>query len=210
MKRTVLATLGALIIGVGSAFAVSAGEYSGPGFSGVAWYGENGTADQKLGPVNVDTPGFRMEVSEQGQHVAVVALWDQEISYSLMMNEKMYIEIPTEETGTSAADFEGKPCDGYRNSERVGPETVNGRATEKWRCTGEIDPDPDQPAADSTSWFDPVLGFPVREAKDNGQVFEIRDIVVARQDASLFEIPPGFQKLDMNALMQQMMKQQGQ
>jgi len=210
MKRTVIAASAILIIGFGGACAASAGEYSGPGFSGVAWYGENGTADQKLGPIHVDKPGFRMEMSEQGQRVAVVALWDQEISFSLLLNEKMYFEIPTEETGTSAADFEGKPCDGYRSSEKVGTESVNGRATEIWHCTDEMQPQPDQPASDSKSWFDPVLGFPVREAKDNGEVFEIRDIVVARQDSSLFEVPPGFQKLDMEAMMQQMLQQQGQ
>lgn len=210
MKKTVLAALAILIIGAGGPFVAGAGEYSGPGFSGIAWYGENGTADKKLGPVNVDTPGFRMEVRQQGQHIAVVALWDQEISYSLLLEEKMYLEIPTEDTGTSAADFEGRPCDGYERSERIGSESVNGRATEKWRCTGEIRPAPGKSAVDSTSWFDPVLGFPVRETTDSGEVFEIRDIIVARQDASLFTIPRGFQKLDMDAMMQQMMKQQGQ
>lgn len=210
MKRMYIATFSILISGLAGAFVVAAGEYSGPGFSGVAWYGENGSANQKLGSVNVDTPGFRMEVHEQGQHVAVIALWDQEMSYSLLLNQRMYIEIPTEETGTTAADFEGKPCDGYANAEKIGTEPVNGRATEKWRCTGELEPVPGKAPANSTSWFDPVLGFPVREAKDNGEIFEIRDIIVARQDASLFEIPAGFQELDMNAMMQQMMQQQGQ
>jgi len=207
MKRKVLAASAILIIGIGGAFAASAGEYSGPGFSGVAWYGESGTADQKLGPMHVDQPGFRMEMDQQGQRIAIVALWDQQTSFSLMLSEKMYFEIPAEEAGTSFNEFEGKPCDGYRNSEKVGSESVNGRATEKWRCTGEIEPIPDQPATDSTSWFDPALGFPVREVKDSGEVFEIRDIIVARQDGSLFEIPADFQKLDMNAMMQQMMKQ---
>ncbi len=209
MNKNTLAALAAVIVGVGGTLHAGAGEYTGPGFSGVAWYGENGTADRKLGPVNVDTPGFRMEIREQGQHVVVLAFWDEEVSYSLMMNERMYMEVPAEETGGGPSEFEGKPCDGYDSAEKMGSETVNGRATEKWRCTGELDPEPGRAGVDATNWFDPQLGFPVREAKDDGEVFELRDITVARQDPSLFEIPPGFQKLDMDAMMRQMM-QQGQ
>ncbi|UCH73339.1 MAG: DUF4412 domain-containing protein [Rhodospirillales bacterium] len=211
MKRTVLAILTAMTFGIGGNPAVNAGEYTGPGFSGIAWYGENGTANQKLGTINVDKPGFRMEMQEQGQHVVVLVFWDQDVSYSLMMNQKMYMEIPAEETGSAPDDYEGKPCDGYDDAKKIGAETINGRATEKWRCTGELNPAPDQPAMDATNWFDPEIGFPIREAKDNGEIFEIRNVSVARQDASLFEIPPGFQKFDMDAMMQQMMQQpQGQ
>lgn len=196
----------------GLAFALAApavaGQYSGPGFSGVAWFGENGNADQKIGPMHVDKPGFRMETRQDGQHMAVLAYWDRETAYTLMLDQKMYLEIPAEQTGSSAADFEGGPCDGYENARKIGSETVNGRSTEKWRCTGELEPVPGQQAADSTTWFDPSLGFPVREVKDNGEAFELRDIEVARQDASLFEIPADYQKLDINVMMQQMMQEQ--
>lgn len=208
MKRTILVVLTAMALGTVGDHVASAGEYTGPGFSGVAWYGESGTADRKLGPISVDKPGFRMEMQEQGQHVVVLAFWDREVSYSLIMNQKMYMEVPAEETGSTPADYEGKPCDGYSDAKKIGAETVNGRATEKWRCTGELQPVPGEPPADTTNWFDPEIGYPIREAKDNGEVFEIRDIAVARQDASLFQIPPGFQKFDMNAMMQQMMQQQ--
>ncbi len=208
MNRSGLVGLAAMIVGLGGILPAGAGEYMGPGFSGVAWHGENGTADRKLGSINVDRQGFRMEMSEQGQTIAVLVFWDQEVSYSLMMDQRMYMEVPAEETGSAPSDFEGKPCDGYSGAVQVGSESVNGRATEKWRCTGELEPVPGEASVDSTSWFDPEIGFPVREAKDDGQVFEVRNIAVGRQDASLFEIPPGFQKLDMNAIMQQMMQQQ--
>ncbi|MDH3228413.1 MAG: DUF4412 domain-containing protein [Alphaproteobacteria bacterium] len=210
MNRTVFAAVTAMIVAVGGNFAATAGEYSGPGFSGIAWFGENGAADQEIGHMYVDRAGFRMETRQDDQHMAVLAYWDQETAYTLMLDQKMYMEVPAEQTGSTAADFDGKPCDGYENAKMVGPATVNGRATEKWRCTGELDPVPGEQPADSTSWFDPELGFPVREVKDNGDAFEVRNIKVARQDASLFEVPAGYQKLDINAIMQQMMQQQGQ
>lgn len=210
MKRTVLGALAAMIIGIGGTLAAGAGEYSGPGFSGIAWHGENGTADQEIGFMYVDGPGFRMETQQDGQRVAVLAYWNQQTTFTLMPDQQMYMEIPAEQTGSTAADFDGQPCDGYENARQIGSETVNGRATEKWRCSGELEPMPGEQAADSTSWFDPELGFPLREVKDNGDAFEVRDIEVGRQDDSLFEIPAGYQELDMNAIMQQMMQQQGQ
>jgi hypothetical protein len=210
MKQTLYAALVAMIAGAVGAPTAGAGEYPGPGFSGIAWHGENGAADQKIGFMYVDGPGFRMETTQDGQRMAVLAYWDRQTTYTLMLDQKMYMEIPGEQTGSTAADFDGKPCDGYENAKKIGSESVNGRATQKWRCTGELQPVPGEPAADSTSWFDPELGYPVREVKDNGDAFEVRDIRIARQDGSLFEIPAGFEKLDMNAIMQQMMQQQGQ
>lgn len=207
MKR-IAAAAATAALAFGVAATAGAGQYSGPGFSGVAWFGDNGTADQQIGAMHVDKPGFRMESQQDGQRMAILAYWDRETTYTVMLDQKMYMEIPTEQAGSSPADFDGKPCDGYENAKKIGSETVNGRATEKWRCTGELETMPGEQAADSTSWFDPKLGFPVREVKDSGDAFEVRDIKVARQDPSLFEIPAGYQKLDMNMMMQQMMQQQ--
>lgn len=208
--RLLAAATAVAAIAAGLPASAGAGEYSGPGFSGIAWYGENGTADRELGPMHVDRQGFRMELEQDGQRLAVLAYWDRDTAYTLMLDQGVFLEVPAEEAGSTAAEFNGQPCDGYEDARRMGTATVNGRETEKWRCIGEIEPAPGSEPTDSTSWFDPQLGFPVREVKDNGEVFEVRDIAVARQDATLFEIPDGFQELDMNALMQQMMQQRQQ
>ena len=64
-------------------------------------------------------------------------------------------------------------------------------------------------AADINDWYDPELEFVIKSVDDNGEVFEVRDVQVGAQDASMFEIPAGYKKFDMSAMMQQMM-QQGQ
>jgi hypothetical protein len=134
--------------------------------------------------------------------------WDSETIVTLMHDQKMYMEIPPEQSGWEV--YEDKPCNGYADGKKLGDETVGGRKVEKWRCTGQINTPADQAPSDATTWFDRELKMEIRVAEDNGNVFEIRDVKIGRQDASMFKIPDGYQKFDMNAMMQQMMQQQQQ
>jgi hypothetical protein len=185
-----------------------AGSYDGPGFSGTAWIAENGGEIRQMGDVHVGAGGFRMNMVTQGQHMSSLIKWNSDSVWSLMHDQKMYMEIPREQTGLEA--FDPKPCSGFEQGEKVGPETVSGRKTEKWRCTGQKMVPPGQQPSDATTWYDPALKFEIKTVDDSGNVFEIRDIAVGAQDAAMFQIPSGYRELDMNGLMQQMMKQQGQ
>lgn len=194
-------------ISIAATAMASAENYSGPGFSGTVWMSEHGAEVQKLGDVHVGEVGFLMNMQAQGQRVSSLIKWESEIVWSLMHDQRMYMELPPEQTGWEP--YENRPCVGYRNGEKVGAETVNGRSTEKWRCTGQtMAPQGEQPS-DATVWYDPDLEFEIKTVDDSGAVFEIRNIEIGAQDASMFEIPPGYEKFDMNAMMQQMM-QQGQ
>ena len=186
---------------LGSAFTANAANYDGPGFTGTLWLnGESGKVEQ-MGTVHVGSPGFLMNMVSGGQKVSSLIKWDSETVWSLMHDQKMYMEIPPEQSGWEP--YENSPCMGYENGEKLGSETVNGRATEKWRCTGEKNVSQGEAAADTTVWYDPELEFLVKSVDDNGEVFEVRDVMVGAQDASMFEIPAGYTKLDMNAMMQQ-------
>jgi hypothetical protein len=79
---------------------------------------------------------------------------------------------------------------------KVGSETVNGRSTVKYEGTNAN-------GQSSTVWLDSRLRFPVKwDAKDGGGG-ELQNIQEGAQPASLFEIPPGYAKFDMGAMMQQ-------
>ena len=192
---------------LGSAYTANAENYGGPGFAGTLWFnGDSGKVEQ-MGTVHVGSPGFLMNMESEGQRISTIISWDSEIIVSLMHDQKMYMELPPEQSGWE--EYESKACWGYENGEKQGSETVNGRSTEKWRCTGEKMVPEGETAADTTIWYDPELEFAIKSVDDNGEVFEVRDIKVGAQDASMFEIPAGYKKFDMNAMMQQMM-QQGQ
>lgn len=204
-KSTVLAAAAALFLGV--AGSAAADVYNGPGFSGTVWMAENGGPVKQLGTMNVGGGGFLMSMETQGQRVSSLIKWETENVWSLLHDQRMYMEIPPEQSGWEP--YEAKACVGYDGGEKLGSETLGGRATEKWRCTGQrMVPQGEKPS-DATVWYDPDLEFAIKSADDNGSVFEIRDIEVGAQDPSMFEVPAGYQKFDMNAMMQ-MMQQQGQ
>lgn len=195
----------AVLLLLGSAYTANAGSYGGPGFLGSVWFGDSGAPPEQMGVAHVGASGFVMNMEAQGQKISSLIKWDSEIVWSLMHDQKMYMEIPPEKSGWEP--YEARACSGYENGENQGSETVNGRAAEKWRCTGQkMVPDGEQPS-DAVVWYDPELEFEIKVVEDNGNIFEIRDVEIGAQDASLFEIPAGYTKFDMNAMMQQMMKQ---
>ncbi len=57
---------------------------------------------------------------------------------------------------------------------------------------------PDQ--GTSQRWIDPLLEFPVKLRAVDGSTIALEHIRVEAQSAALFEIPPGFQKLDPQGL----------
>ncbi len=208
LSLALAATFGMAVAHGAVAHGAAAAEYTGPGFTGEAYMAENNGTLEKMGTVHVDPAGFRMNMNSQGQSVSSIMYWSKETIVTLMHDQKMFMEIPPEQSGWEI--YEGKPCSGYADSKKLGNETLNGRKVEKWRCTGQTSTPGDEAPSDATTWYDRELMLEIKIAEDNGNIFEIRDVKIGRQDASMFKIPDGYQKFDMNAMMQQMMQQQQQ
>jgi hypothetical protein len=206
MKTSFTVAATAAIFLFGSVSTANAGNYGGPGFSGTVWVSEEGGGTEQMGNVHVGGAGFLMNIESQGQKISSLIKWNSETVWSLMHDQKLYVEIPPEQSGWD--EYEAKACVGFRNGEKQGSETIDGRATEKWRCTGQTTVPQGGMPSDATVWYDPELQFALKTAEDNGNVFEIRDVKIGAQDASMFEIPGGYQKFDMNAMMQQKLQQQ--
>ncbi len=74
----------------------------------------------------------------------------------------------------------------------VGGEKVNGRQVEKWELLSSWN----QRSASSYQWYDPVLKLAVREEGPAGMVNELQNIQQGPQPEHLFQLPPGFNKID--------------
>lgn len=74
----------------------------------------------------------------------------------------------------------------------LGTEQVSGRTTEKWQRTFQ---GPGGEAARVLQWYDPQLKIAIRQQMPGGHLRELRNIAVAPQPESLFEVPEGYQKL---------------
>lgn len=133
----------------------------------------------------------------------------------LMPERHMYMEMPTqmmEKRGTynffrtgdaenACSDWLKLPSNQGGTCHKVGSETVNGRNTVKYEGTNSK-------GESGFVWLDPKLRFPVKWQGKDGQGGELRNIQEGSQPASLFEIPAGFQKFDMGAMMNKMGQQQ--
>ncbi|HKJ72449.1 MAG TPA: hypothetical protein VKA55_11895 [Gammaproteobacteria bacterium] len=72
-----------------------------------------------------------------------------------------------------------QPCQGFTDARRLGPDSVNGRKTTKWRCH--------HPAFGTvTQWFDPAIHTVIRDRSADGQIQELRGIRIGDQDPALF------------------------
>ena len=76
---------------------------------------------------------------------------------------------------------------------KVGSDTVNGRSTVKYEATNSNGDTGDV-------WLDPKLRFPVKWQGKNAS-WELRNIQEGAQPASLFEVPAGYNKMDMGGMM---------
>ncbi len=77
--------------------------------------------------------------------------------------------------------------------ERVGEELVGGRGVVGFRAMSS-------PGGDILGWIDPNLKFPLRIRMQDGTTIALENIHEEPQPEHLFEIPPGFQKFDPQAL----------
>jgi hypothetical protein len=150
----------------------------------------------------------RFEGFQQNGHTgAMIINLAAQTTDILIPERKMYLESTTGRGPGGqrsfnffrAADAENA-CDEWKkmaakpggSCQKVGSEVVNGRNTVKYQGTsadGDV----------STVWIDPKLRFPVKwQGKNSGG--ELRNIQEGAQPASLFVVPPDYQKMDMGSM----------
>ena len=140
---------------------------------------------------------------------AVIVNFGTQTSTVLMAQQRMYMEMPaqtqaqrmsyasaffrTGDVENACADWQKVNTNQGRTCHKVGSDSVNGRSTVKYEATDAN--------GDVHFWLDPKLRFPVKwDGKNSGG--ELRNIQEGSQPASLFEIPAGYTKMDMGAMMQ--------
>jgi hypothetical protein len=151
---------------------------------------------------------MRFEGREQnGRAGTMIMNFATQTTDILVPERKMYIESVSGQGPGSrrsfnffrAADPENA-CDEWRkmavkpggSCHKIGDETVNGRSTVKYEGTSD-----DGNVTDV--WIDTKLRFPVKWQGKNGGG-ELRNIQEGAQPASLFVIPPDYQKMDLGSM----------
>ena len=95
---------------------------------------------------------------------------------------------PLRDPSNPCANEEGTTC------KKVGVEEVNGRACDHWQIT-------DKNGKVANVWIDQKLHFPIKTVSEDS-TWTLTNIKEGEPDASLFQIPAGYTKMDMGSMMQ--------
>jgi hypothetical protein len=134
----------------------------------------------------------RREMDAFGQITVIIRRRDRGVTWQLMPRERMYIENPT----GPKEDPEQMMREGRVKFTELGADNVNGARTTKYRIEVANE---DGSRFDGYHWATSE-NIPVRmEGMTQGHRLQIdyTNIRIGKQDTALFEIPAGYQKMDL-------------
>ncbi|UVT17801.1 MAG: DUF4412 domain-containing protein [Nitrospira sp.] len=161
------------------------------------------TADSMSKTKVYSTPTMeRREMSEGGQQMIAITRHDKKVVWNLMPEEKMYMEMSI---GQSAAKKEEKTdLSAYKIEQTpMGQETLNGIVMNKGKMimTGK-----DGSKMGGFMWttkegiIAKMDALSVEKGKKDRFKLEMSNLKIGKQPADLFEIPKGYEKMDMGAM----------
>jgi hypothetical protein len=143
---------------------------------------------------------YRMEMKVQGTNNIVINRMDKKLTWVLIPDQKMYMENSLEEGKKKSNDIN----DCKIEQQQLGGEVVNGLKTTKNKIAMSC---PDGLKYNGSMWVtkEGIMVKMDSVAKtDKGDIpfkMELKNINIAKQDPSLFEIPAGYQAMNMGGIM---------
>ena len=142
--------------------------------------------------IYVDSGKIRTDIDAHGMSMSSIILPEEKKMYTVMQQQKMVMEMPLSEA--KAKQAAAAAGGGGAKFELVGPDTVDGTATTKYKMTTD----------NSTKvffwWINPATHSPVKMAADDGAVTVAwKNYKTGAQDPSLFQPPTGYQVMQMPA-----------
>ncbi len=157
--------------------------YEGPGLTADIYMGYQGTLHPMM-RVYLGSSGSRLEPfnpAEDGPDLYIARLSDG-AHFEIFLDRRRAYKSWMEEDELATA--RGEFCSDFATRSKAGAETVSGRKTEIWKCSGAAD------GPDQVVWWDPVLKAEIRKTRA-GLVIELRNIKVGQPDPHLFDLPAG-------------------
>jgi len=142
----------------------------------------------------------RMEMKAQGANNIIINRMDKKLGWVLMPEQKMYMETNLEEGKKKSNDVNNCQIE----QQQLGSESVNGFKTTKNKISMSC---PDGLKYNGSMWVtkEGIMVKMDSVAKtDKGDIpfkMELKNLNIAKQDPSLFEIPAGYQAFNMGGIM---------
>ena len=170
--------------------------------------GHAGNTQDVAGQMYINRDHMRMDMNA-GPHGGAIIITNfvTKTTDTLMPQQHMYMEFNADQAmarrpgmAPSIKPFTdpSNPCasEAGATCKNLGVEEVNGRSCDHWQIT-------DKNGKVSNAWIDQKLHFPIKSVSQD-TTFQLTNIKEGDQPASLFEIPPGYQKMDIGQMMQGM------
>lgn len=121
----------------------------------------------------------------------VITRIDKKVVWMLMPDRKMYMEQPFDPNKVAATS---EKVEGEVERIPLGKDNVDGKSADKYKVVYRV-----KGTENSVyQWIDPSLALPVKTAAIDGSwMMEYKNIEKGPQPDSLFEIPAGYNKLEM-------------
>ena len=133
---------------------------------------------------------FRMDMRTPEEMIMITRM-DKKVVWNIMPGEKMYMEIPFSMQNRPRVDDK---VEGEIDRKLVGSEIVDGHPAKKYLITYQSGKAKEQ----MYQWWATDINFPVKSsAVDGSWVQEFKNIKFGVQPNSLFELPVGYQKIQM-------------
>ena len=167
------------------------------------------------GKVYVNHEHMRMDMNSGGPAGGAVTITNfaTKTMDMLMPAQRMYMEFNSDQGMVARrpgmapnikpmADPDN-PCagDSGMTCKNLGVEEVNGRSCDHWQMT-------DKDGHVINSWVDQKLHFPIKSVTQD-TTWQLTNIKEGEPEASLFEVPAGYRKMDMGQMMQGAQGMQG-
>jgi hypothetical protein len=136
---------------------------------------------------------LRAEGEQNGRKYIAIDRFDRKVIWSIMPDQKMYVEMEMPAGADMAGVAKGMMKDAQMKHEALGSEQVSGLQCEKSRTTVTWQ----GITGTSVEWSARELGgFVVKKQDDTlKEITEYRNIQLGPQDPSLFELPAGYKKM---------------
>jgi hypothetical protein len=139
------------------------------------------------GKVLVGKEKMRFEADE----MITITRMDKQVVWMLMPGEKMYMEQRLSKGNVVPSK---EPAQGELERIHLGTEMVSGKSADKYRITVNTNGQKES----FFQWIAKDSGFPVKMAAIDGSWWqEYRNLVIGEPPSGVFEIPAGYQKIDM-------------
>ncbi|MGC2110118.1 MAG: DUF4412 domain-containing protein [Candidatus Korobacteraceae bacterium] len=158
------------------------------------------TPHEMNGKMYVDSGHMRMEMQggPRGETV-MINNFATHTADMVLVEQKMYMEYNTEQRrmrGPGMPDIHpyrdpSNPCgqEAGLTCKKVGVEQVNGRTCDHWQMT-------DKSGKVTNVWIDQQLHFPIKNVSEDG-TWQLTNVREGEPEASLFQVPAGYQRMDM-------------